>query len=154
MQVLGFKVSERGTLGSTMASLRSFSMGRTQNPTIKMSEANYLVQAALRSTGFLPPRLNPTRTPEERRLIKNERDRNQHQRRRDERREAEEQGVSPPCRPMGRPRKYFTEEERVQARRKYRKTHRTNLKQRILNGLQTLNAQMARENEPTEPRSS
>ena len=119
-----------------------------------MSEANYLVQAALLSTGLLPPRLSPIRTPEEQRLINNERGRIQHQRRRDEIREAKQQGVSPPRRPMGRPRKYFTEEERVQANAKYRKTHRTNLKQRILNGLQTLNAQMARDTEPTEPRSS
>ena len=122
--------------------------------TIKMSAANYLVQEALRSTGLLPPRLNPTKTPEEQRLINNERARIRRQRRRDERRDAEEQGVSPPRRPHGRPRKYFTEEERAQANAKYKKTVRTNLKQRILQGLQTLNAQIARANEQTEPRSS
>ena len=119
-----------------------------------MSAANYLVQAALRSTGLLPPRLSPIRTPEEQRLINNEWGRIQHQRRRDEIREAKEQGVSPPRRPMGRPRKYFTEEEQAQAKTKYRKTHRTNLRQRIFQGLQTLNTQIARANEPTEPRSS
>ena len=118
-----------------------------------MSAADYLVQAALRSTGLLPPRLSPLRTPEEQRLIKNERARNRDQRRRDEIREAQEQGISPPRRPTGRPRKYFTEEDRAQANAKYKKTILTNLRQRILQGLQTLNASMAAEIQVQELRS-